>query len=148
VEAHLIKIPIEDEDVFIKTPVAVRKAENLPFRADGTEQFVGVKAMWDTGCIRSCMCCGLARYLALAPVGEMSIKSIHDSHIANIYQIDILFSDGKFLPNIRVAEITDSAHFDLIIGLDIIRLGNFHLDNVNGNTVFTFSLPFQSEGIH
>ena len=31
--------------------------------------------------------------------------------------------------------------YDAIIGMDIITKGDFHLDSIKGETVFTFTLP-------
>jgi hypothetical protein len=55
--------------------------------------------------------------------------------------MDIMLPDGIVVQNIKAMEIETPSDFDIIIGMNIIRLGDFALRNDHGNTVMTFSLP-------
>jgi hypothetical protein len=55
--------------------------------------------------------------------------------------MDIVLPDGLSLKNVRVTAIKTQNDFDIIIGMNIIRLGDFALSNDHGCTVMSFSLP-------
>jgi protein-tyrosine-phosphatase len=97
--------------------------------------------MWDTGSIGTCISSRLAEILGLKSVDSWQLKSIHDSKPANVYILDILLPDGISIQNVLATEITTEGEFDCIIGMNIIRLGDFSITNNNGKTVMSFRLP-------
>jgi hypothetical protein len=55
--------------------------------------------------------------------------------------MDIILPDGIRIANVPVAEIDSEREFDIIIGMNIISLGDFAISNNNGKTVMSFRLP-------
>jgi predicted aspartyl protease len=100
-----------------------------------------VRAMWDTGSMGTCVSTELARYLGLAPFRTTTLTSLHGDSVANVCLMDLVLPDGIMIENVMAMEIETRRDFDIIIGMNIIRLGDFSLCNDHGNTVMTFSLP-------
>jgi hypothetical protein len=46
-----------------------------------------------------------------------------------------------FVPGVRVTEFESNDRFDILIGLDIITIGDFSITNHNGKTVVSFRIP-------
>jgi len=139
VEVYTAQVTLSNLDKRVITSVGVMQSQSA--HESGRRKASIIKAMWDTGCTDCCVSRRLVRLLGLQPVGETGLKSAHDDRVTKVYSIDIKLPGEPMISNILAAEIDAQLDFDIIIGLDIIRRGNFHLDNVNGTTVFTFSLP-------
>ena len=58
----------------------------------------------------------------------------------NVYIVDLMLPNDVFIPNVQVTE-ADMTTNDVLIGMDIITLGDFALTNFGGKTRFTFSIP-------
>ena len=102
-----------------------------------------VVALWDTGA----NCCAVSedvvKDLSLIKTGETNLLTPGGSKRANTYLVDHIF-----LPNAVVVhdvKVTDSEigtqGIGLLIGMNIISLGDFLVCNSNGHTVFSFRTP-------
>jgi predicted aspartyl protease len=119
------------------TPVTGRQTKH-----SGLERKqLDVSAMWDTGSMGTCVSTKLARYLGLVPLKAIRLASLHGDSLVNECFMDIVLPDGIVVQNVKAMEIETWSDFDIIIGMNIIRLGDFSLCNDQGNTVMTFSLP-------
>jgi hypothetical protein len=97
--------------------------------------------MWDTGSTGTCISARLARYLELSSVASLDLTTVHDSKASNVYMLDIILPDGIRIANVPAAEIDSKREFDIIIGMNIISLGDFAITNNSGKTVMSFRLP-------
>jgi hypothetical protein len=121
----------------VLTPVTARQAKR-----SGLElKQLDARAMWDTGSMGTCVSTKLARHLGLVPLKAIRLASLHGDSLVNQCFMDIMLPDGIVVQNVKVMEIETPNDFDIIIGMNIIRLGDFSLCNDHGNTVMTFSLP-------
>lgn len=102
-------------------------------------------ALWDTGATCTCISKNVVEQLNLVPCGQRPMQTVSDQKIVNEYRMDIkLQNEDVCLKNIFVvdSEIGEQG-IDLLIGMDIIGLGDFSVSNYNGKTVFTFRIPSQ-----
>ena len=99
------------------------------------------KAIFDTGATSSMISCDTASELELFPSGSASVSGVHGTEYSNIYIIDLIFSNGFCIPEVRVSESVGSAGFDLLIGMDIISKGTLLVSGHNGRTFFYFQYP-------
>jgi hypothetical protein len=119
------------------TPVTGRQTKH-----SGLERKqLDVSAMWDTDSMGTCVSTRLARHLGLAPFRTTTLASLHGDSVTNVCFMDIVLPDEIVIENVMAMEIETQRDFDIIIGMNIIRLGDFSLCNDHGNTVMTFSLP-------
>ncbi len=100
-------------------------------------------AQWDTGASNTFISKNVVSALNLSSSEPVQINSPSGACIANAYKLDIkLHNESICIQDICVAdsEIADQG-IDLLIGMDIIKYGDFSVSNVDGNTVFSFRVP-------
>lgn len=119
----------------------------VPFDAkENTSQYAfccpAPKVLWDTGATDTIISQKVVEALGLVPVGKCNIEGIGGIVDAFEYKISI-YIEGKM----KFAEITalasEDCGYDLIIGMDVIGLGDFAITNKDGQTWFAFRHPSQ-----
>jgi len=101
------------------------------------ERFVG---LWDTGASGTCISKAIVDKLNLKPIGQTKSYHANGMSIVNVYAINV------FLPNqvaFQFIQVTEGKleGFDMLIGMDIITMGDFSITNVGGKTMFSFRVP-------
>ena len=98
--------------------------------------------MWDTGDTSSCISDSVAGKLDLKPTGMMNIKTPSGSKEVRTFLVNIKLPNYLSVVDVPVCE-TDigSQDIDVLIGMDIILLGDFSVSNFNDRTVFSFRHP-------
>ncbi len=99
------------------------------------------RGLWDTGASASCITQRIVDDLKLSPLGRNQISTANGMVEVNTYVIDIGLPNNVIVQNVIVACADLGINIDLLIGMDIISLGDFAITNVNGKTVFSFRLP-------
>ncbi|MDR1902490.1 MAG: aspartyl protease family protein [Treponema sp.] len=125
----------------IITPVSVQQSKEYCALKDFTTYPVDALAMWDTGAKLTCISYKLAAALKLIKVNSLELTSIHNRAFADVFLIDIMLPDNTAIGNIMAAAVDTGDEFDIIIGMNIISLGDFAITNDDGKTVFSFRLP-------
>jgi predicted aspartyl protease len=100
-------------------------------------QFIG---LWDTGASGTVISKTVVETLGLQPIGKSKVLHANGESIVNVYAINL------FLPNqvgFQFVKVTEGilSGFDLLVGMDIITMGDFSITNVGGNTTFSFRVP-------
>ena len=104
-------------------------------------------AQWDTGATHTCISKNIVSQLGLIPIGQRPIQTPSGKKNVNEYRIDIkLQNENVLLKNIFVidSEIGDQG-IDVLVGMNIINLGDFSVSNYNGKTTFSFRIPSCAE---
>lgn len=100
------------------------------------------KAIWDTGATGTCITTKVAQECGLIPTGQCQIGTAGNTiDDANTYLISILLPHNFGIPSLTVMEVKEIGGADLLIGMDIITLGDFIITNKDGKTVLTFRSP-------
>ncbi len=109
------------------------------------DKSIRVNAEWDTGATYSSISFELVQALNLKPMKKDNGITVGGSYTANVYEIIILLHDiypvkaeVQAVPNINATGI------DLLIGMDVIYLGDFAISNYHGKTCFSFRIPSQN----
>ena len=104
------------------------------------------KILWDTGATHSCLDTNIIKKLNLERIGiggEIPSKTAGGRVDSYSYYVDINLSN-KIPLSYRIVSglsISDNLGVDLLIGMDIIRQGDFKIiTDKKGNKVFTFSI--------
>lgn len=105
------------------------------------KQFSLFKAIWDTGATHSVITNNVAKAVSLSPTGMIESNGVHGKAIVNTFIVDILLPNRVCIPNIRVSEAKLLDNVDVLIGMDIIQLGDFAISNTNKKTIFSYCLP-------
>lgn len=121
-------------------------ARKLCTKVDVTNQSKVVKgiALWDTGATGSCISEQMVKDLGLIPTGKQKIFTPSGDKIVNTYIVDIVLPNRVAVKGVHVCDSDiGSQGLDMLIGMDIITLGDFTITNFNGKTIFTFRMPSQ-----
>jgi hypothetical protein len=124
----------------IVTPVTVCQSVLYSNRKGLVSTPIDVRAMWDTGADCCCISSSLAYELGLTSIGAWNVRGFQSSGDADAYILDMTLPDGQIICNVPVITFEGSGNYDIIIGMNIISLGRFLIDNNNGNTIFSFKL--------
>ncbi len=102
-------------------------------------------AIWDTGATKSCITQRVVDDLHLISVGQTEMGTASGTATVDTYYVDIGLPNRIIIPNILVSCANLGRDLDVLIGMDIISLGDFAITNVGGKTTFSFRFPSVSE---
>lgn len=98
------------------------------------------RADWDTGATTTIISERVVELLGLIPIGKTKISGINGIPVlTNEYCVDLKFSDDVSIQFVKVAE-APLLTMDMLIGMNVINQGDFHLDFKDGNNLFTFEV--------
>ena len=100
------------------------------------------RALWDTGAVTSVIDKSLVEKLGLVPFDIGRAYTAQGFYESSMYLVDVLLPNNIIVKGLRVGD-GDFQGFDMLLGMDVISLGDFHLTN-DGNTVFKFVIPPES----
>lgn len=119
----------------IETPAIIKNAF--------TGKVVNTKGIWDTGATCSCITKSLADELGLSVIQKTQVAGVHGTKEVNVYFVNITLNNQNIIINAlvtEVAELSADHKTGLLIGMNIITMGDFCISN-NGVTVMTFRTP-------
>lgn len=108
-----------------------------------TDEFGSMKALWDTGAVITTISHNVVERLHLTPVKEGEVNHVGGVSEVKYYVVDILLPGGIALGWRRVM----AGHlngFDLLVGMDVIKLGTLAVSNLNCSTMLSFKVPSDS----
>jgi predicted aspartyl protease len=104
-----------------------------------------LRALWDTGASGSLIRPEVAAKLNLQSIGKVLMSTPSGKDVpSNIYSVNLYLPNQVIIPKIRVAEGIPN-NCDILIGMDVIGLGDFAVTNYNGHTTFSFRMPSMAE---
>jgi len=110
-------------------------------------------AIWDTGATHSAITKKVADDLGLKPTGVREIRHGGGKSVNNTYLVNIVLPNGVMVGQVRVTEVnlipddntSDDKQPQLLVGMDIIGLGDFAVTNADGKTTLSFRIPSVEE---
>jgi len=102
---------------------------------------IKVRALWDTGAMLSAITPEAARRLKLVPFNRIKVNGINNTSLADMVKVCIKLPNMVDVNNTNVTVCNLVKDVDLLIGMDIIKLGDFSISNGAGKTLFTFAIP-------
>lgn len=104
-------------------------------------QKVSINALWDTGATNCVITQRIVDALGLLPITHTQVHDASGMRPSLVYAVTLI------LPNMRVdisfATLGIIISADMLIGMDVINLGDFAITNKNNNTIFSFRMPSQ-----
>ena len=107
--------------------------------SDSETQIARCKALWDTGAVTSVIDKSLVQKLGLIPFDTGRAYTAQGFYDSSMYLLDVMLPNNIIVKGLRVGD-GEFQGFDMLLGMDVISLGDFHLTN-GGNTVFKFVIP-------
>lgn len=110
-------------------------------------------AIWDTGATHSAITKKVADDLELKPTGVREVRHAKGKSIANTYLVNIQLPNKLMITQVRVTEVdlipddntSDDQQPQILIGMDIIGIGDFAVTNFNRKTTMSFRFPSVKE---
>jgi predicted aspartyl protease len=126
--------------VGIFSPVTQEEAERSKL------QMVQGTALWDTGATNTVITKSVADGLGIKPIGKATVHHANGESETDVYLVNIGLPNTVVIPGVRVTEgkLTGA---DVLIGMDIISLGDFAITHKNehGGTTLSFCIPSVEE---
>lgn len=120
-------------DILVTQPGSV-----LNLDRDGWVFFRGI---WDTGATHTVVTQHVVDTLGLSPIDMVKVSGVNSESTVPVMLVDIGLPNRLIIPNRRVTVCSIGNGIDVLIGMDIIALGDFSISNLEGKTVFTFAMP-------
>ncbi|MDP2301791.1 MAG: SEC-C metal-binding domain-containing protein [Ignavibacteria bacterium] len=120
-----ISVPITDQEIKFDDPRIYRTS-----------------ALWDTGATNCVVTKSTANSMGLIPIGLTNVFHADGNNTANVYLVNIYLPNNIVISGVKVTECSDAAGaFGVIIGMDVITMGDFAITNLSGNTSMSFRIP-------
>lgn len=117
-----------------------------PITIIGNGKQIADVALWDTGATCSCISKEIANSLDLIATGFCLVQTPSGQATQKTYLIDIELPNKVIIGNVRVTESEIGQQgLGLLIGMDVISLGDFSVSNFDGKTTFCFRIPSVEE---
>lgn len=105
----------------------------------GEKKWIECKALIDTGAQTSCVSTNLINKLSLSPFYQTNIEFAMGSADVGVYLVDIEIQEKIRIEGMVVANFPVPV-IDVIIGMDILSLGDMSMKGKGKELVFTFSI--------
>lgn len=102
---------------------------------------IGVSALWDTGASKSVISAPLAKKLGLVAVGSAPVDHAGGNSTHATYLVSFGLPNGVGVSGLLVTESPTFPGFDVLVGMDVIAMGDFSITNVGGQTWMSFRVP-------
>jgi hypothetical protein len=107
-------------------------------------QTLKISGIWDTGATNSVITKITAKSLGLIPITMATVRGVHGEKKVNVYFVKITLNNNMININATVTEcdeLSDNNTVGMLIGMNIITLGDFAITNYGGNTTMSFRVP-------
>lgn len=109
-----------------------------------TIKHIETDALWDTGATHSVITPKVVKDLGLKPVGKIQVSHGGGQTEEDTYIVNVILPNGVAISGVMMSEMKQVVdNFGIIIGMDVISLGDFSVTNFRGKTCFSFRLPSQ-----
>ncbi|OFY61630.1 MAG: hypothetical protein A2Y71_03065 [Bacteroidetes bacterium RBG_13_42_15] len=124
----------------IKTPIVIINPQTKKeFRSQG---------IWDTGATGSAITVSMVKQLGLIPAGKSKVKGVHGGEkIKDVYYVIVGLPNrvAFALMAVECDKLSEDDSEGMLLGMDIITLGDFAITNSNGKTIMSFRVPSQGK---
>jgi predicted aspartyl protease len=126
-----------------QTEYLISEVEVYADPIENPDKSVIVHAKWDTGANHTVISVGLKERLNLIPIDSEVITGVGGSQVIDVVRLAIKLPNDLFISSkhIGVCSINSAQKIDILIGMDIIQHGDFHISNTDGKTRFSFVMP-------
>ena len=130
---------ISDEPMSMRTKAVVFsdcRSEDKPYEPKIWD------AVWDTGSSNTVISRKIVEDLGLTKIGQVTARVLGHSSDCGIYLVNIGLPNRLKVPNLQVIDGDfDKEDFDILIGMDIITLGDLAISHAGNKSVFSFRYP-------
>jgi len=126
----------------IITPAMICAAVDLStVTSPSSLPYVAFQAIWDTGATATVITQKVVDACGLKPISLAEVHTVNGKAMCEVYLVSIMIPNGVGFSSIRVAKGTIAEGVDVLIGMDIITLGDLAITNLGGKTMVSFRCP-------
>jgi hypothetical protein len=103
------------------------------------------QALYDTGATQSSVSPKVVAELGLASVGAQNVGVGGGTLTTTVHLVNIALPNKVMFRMWRTASVALHGGIDVLIGMDILGIGDFAVTHHNGNTTFSFCCPSRKE---
>jgi hypothetical protein len=103
--------------------------------------FLNARAVWDTGAMRSVVTPEVAKSLHRSYVDFAKVTGVNNVSMAPVVIVSVILPNHVRITSLKTVVCDMRQGVDMLIGMDIIGLGDLALSNGNGRTFFSFVIP-------
>ena len=124
----------------------IEPGEISPWRFQEIKQKHEYKCVWDTGAMDTCITPRIVQELGLVPTGRRQFQGVGAAgqegivHDAYTYLVNLYFPHRVIIHGVTVSD-AEPGGCDVLLGMDVIRVGDLAISNFKGQTAFTFRTP-------
>lgn len=107
----------------------------------GRLQTLKVKGLWDTGATNTCISKSLVEMLGISICSGARMGTTGGMVETETCIIDIGLPNNVIIKGIKAFVMDIEDDIDVLIGMDIIMMGDFSITNKDEKTVFSFRMP-------
>lgn len=97
-------------------------------------------ALWDTGATNTVISQNIVDQLNLVATSKTKTFHANGESIVDVYYVNIMLPNNMGCNFLKVTKGILSG-FDILIGMDIIGMGEFNISHQDGKSIFEFKLP-------
>lgn len=102
-------------------------------------------ALWDTGATNCCVSQDVVKQLSLISTGKVNITTPNQTSERDTYLVDVNLPNDVRINDVCVIDSDiEKQNIGMLIGMNIINLGDFTVSNFQNKTTFTFRMPSES----
>jgi len=102
-------------------------------------------AIWDTAATSTVITPRVIDDLGLLSTGTVKVTTSGGPFKSTVYRIALVLASRIGISNLKVTEAPIVKGIDVLIGMDVITLGDFAISNAGGKTTFSFRSPSVEE---
>lgn len=104
-----------------------------------------IDSCWDTGATNTSISSEIVNALKLKSIGKSKV-SVYGGQIidSDIYRVDLMLPGNIKVKNLEVM-FSESNDYDVVIGMDVMTLGDLAISNKDEHTTFSFRIPSEEE---
>ncbi|MDR1786071.1 MAG: retropepsin-like domain-containing protein [Spirochaetaceae bacterium] len=127
----------------VRTENLITEVEVFPDPIKDKSRCAKIRAKWDTGANHTVISMSLMEKLRLVPIDSEILSGLGGSQTVDVVRLAVKLPNDLFVSSrhIGVCHLQSLQNFDMLIGMDIIQLGDFHISNAGGKTSLSFVIP-------
>ena len=98
-------------------------------------------AVWDTGATTTVITSRAVEECELKQTGMIELHGVHGSETTPTYLVNIFLPNNVRVLDLKVAQAPLTGDADVLVGMDIIRMGDFAVSSYENKTSFSFRVP-------
>ena len=98
------------------------------------------KAVWDTGATGSVISKNVVDTCGLKPITKTNVSTAGGMQVCDVFLVNCMLPNQVGFAGVTVTQ-ANMGQTDVLIGMDIISMGDFALTHKEGKTCFSFRVP-------